>query len=75
MLDKFKEIENKVFTAPYKWLIKKGLIVSEKVFLTMLDLYGTSIEEYKGNPNWAGDDWWNKNVNVELFYIRTDIQE
>ena len=56
MLDKFKEIENKVFTAPYMWLIKKGLIVSEKVFLTMLDLYGTSIEEYKGNPNWAGDD-------------------
>ena len=56
MLDKFKEIENKIFTAPYKGLIKKGLIVSEKVFLTMLDLYGTSIEEYKGNPNWAGDD-------------------
>jgi|TARA_R100000152_G_C6719101_1_gene145375 hypothetical protein len=56
MLDKFKEIEHKLFTAPYRWLIKKGLIVSEKVFLTMLDLYGTSIEEYKGNPNWAGDD-------------------
>ena len=56
MLDKFKEIENKIFAAPYKWFIKKGLIVSEKVYLTMLDLYGKSIEEYRGNPNFPGDD-------------------
>lgn len=57
MKDKFLEWENKVFTAPYKWLIKKGLVVAEKVYLTMSDLYEKNfLEEYRGNPNWAGDD-------------------
>ena len=61
MIDKFKELENKLFTAPYRWLLKKGLItvmdISEKIYLTMADLYDKRFfDEYRGNPNWAGDD-------------------
>ena len=61
MIDKFKELENKLFTAPYRWLLKKGLItvmdISERVYLTMADLYDKRFfDEYRGNPNWAGDD-------------------
>ena len=57
MKDKFLEWEDRVFSAPYKWLIKKGLIVAEKVYLTMTDLYEKNfLKEYRGNPNWAGDD-------------------
>ena len=57
MWNKFLELENKIFTAPYKWLIKKGYIASKKLFLTMEDLYSRNVfKEYKGNPNWPGDD-------------------
>ena len=61
MIDKFKELENKLFTAPYRWLLKKGLItvmdISERIYLTMADLYDKRFyDEYRGNPNWAGDD-------------------
>ena len=57
MLERFKEIENRVFSAPYKWLIKKGYIVARKIYLTMDDLYQTKVlDAYRGNPNWAGDD-------------------
>ena len=61
MIDKFKKLENKLFTAPYRWLLKKGLItvmdISEKIYLTMADLYDKRFfDEYRGNPNWAGDD-------------------
>lgn len=56
MKDKFIEWENKIFSAPYKWLIKKGYIVARKLYLTMDDLYQDILDEYKGNPNWAGDD-------------------
>ena len=57
MIDKFFEWEHKIFSAPYKWLIKKGYIVAKKIFLSMEDLYEKKIfDEYKGNPNWAGDD-------------------
>ena len=61
MWEKFKKVENKLFTAPYRWLLKKGLItvmdISEKIYLTMADLYDKRFfDEYKGNPNWAGDD-------------------
>ena len=38
-LKKLKELEQKLFTAPYRWLLKKGLIVAEKVYLTLSDLY------------------------------------
>ena len=56
MIERFKEIENRVFSAPYKWLIKKGFIVARKIYLTMDDLYQDILDEYRGNPNWAGDD-------------------
>jgi len=57
MLEKFKQIENRIFSAPYKWFIKKGYIVARKIYLTMDDLYQTKVlDEYRGNPNWAGDD-------------------
>ena len=41
---------------PEEWLIKKGYIVARKLYLTMDDLYQDILDEYKGNPNWAGDD-------------------
>ena len=61
MWEKLKKVEDKLFTAPYKWLLKKGLItvmdISEKIYLTMADLYDKRFfDEYRGNPNWAGDD-------------------
>ena len=57
MIDKFFEWEHRMFTAPYKWLIKKGYVVAKKIFLSMEDLYEKKIlDDYKGNPNWAGDD-------------------
>ena len=59
MWEKFLEWEQKVFSAPYKWLITKGYIAIKKVYLSMEDLYEKTIydEQYRGNPNWAGDDW------------------
>jgi hypothetical protein len=57
MWNKFLQWEEKVFTSPYKWFIKKGYIVAKKIYLTMDDLYKSKIlDEYRGNPNWAGDD-------------------
>ena len=61
MWEKFLKLENKLFTAPYRSLLKKGLItvmnISENIYLTMADLYDKKFfDEYKGNPNWAGDD-------------------
>lgn len=57
MKNKFLEWEDRFFTAPYKWLITKGYIVAKKIYLSMDDLYQTKIlDEYRGNPNWAGDD-------------------
>ena len=61
MWENFKKVEEKLFTAPYRWLLKKGLItvmdISEKIYLTMADLYDKRFfDEYRGNPNWAGDD-------------------
>ena len=61
MKDKFLEWEERVFTAPYKWLVKKGIVVmlevSERIYMTMEDLYESRYEEpYRGNPNFPGDD-------------------
>ena len=56
MIERFKEIENRIFSAPYKWLVKKGYIVARKLYLIMDDLYQDILDEYRGNPNWAGDD-------------------
>ena len=56
-LKKLKELEQKIFTATYRWLLKKGLIVAEKVYLTLSDLFDQEyINDYSGNPNWSGDD-------------------
>lgn len=61
MWKKFLKLEDKIFSAPYKWFVKKGIVTvietSKKVFMTMEDLYESLYDEpYKGNPNWAGDD-------------------
>ena len=61
MWKKILRLENKIFSAPYKWFVKKGIVTvietSKKVFITMEDLYESLYDEpYKGNPNWAGDD-------------------
>ncbi len=61
LIQKIKEIEERAFTAPYKWFVKRGIItvmmVSNKVYMTMEDLYEKKyLQGYKGNPNWAGDD-------------------
>ena len=55
--DKFLYWEDRIFTAPYRWLITKGYIVAKKIYLSMEDLYQAKIyEDYKGNPNFPGDD-------------------
>ena len=61
MWKKFLDIEDKIFSAPYKWLVKKGIVVmlevSERIYMTMEDLYESRYEEsYRGNPNFPGDD-------------------
>tara|TARA_Y100001937_G_scaffold122082_1_gene181878 strand:- start:701 stop:886 length:186 start_codon:yes stop_codon:yes gene_type:complete len=61
MWKKFLEIEDKIFSAPYKWLVRKGIVVilevSERIYMTMEDLYESRYEEpYRGNPNFPGDD-------------------
>ncbi len=59
MWKKFLQWEDRIFTAPYKWLINKGYIVSYRVHMKMTDLYITRVlsdHTYRGNPNWAGDD-------------------
>ena len=61
MWKKFLEVEDKIFSAPYKWLVKKGIVVmlevTEKIYMTMEDLYESRYEEpYRGNPNFPGDD-------------------
>ena len=61
MWEKFKKVEDKLFTAPYRWLVKKGIVVmlevSERIYMSMEDLYESRYEEpYRGNPNYPGDD-------------------
>lgn len=61
MWKKFLKFEDKVFSAPYKWLVKKGIVavmeITEKIYMTMEDLYESRYEEpYRGNPNFPGDD-------------------
>ena len=58
---KFLQFEKRMFSAPYKWLLKKGIIaigtIAKRIYLSMDDLYEDKfLDEYKGNPNWAGDD-------------------
>ena len=41
MWKKFLKFEDKVFSAPYKWLVKKGIVVmmeiTEKIYMTIRD--------------------------------------
>lgn len=58
---KFLQFERRVFSAPYRWLLKKGIIaigtIAKRIYLSMDDLYEDKfLDEYKGNPNCAGDD-------------------
>ena len=43
LIQRLKEIEERAFTAPYNWFVKRGIItvmmVSNKVYMTMEDLY------------------------------------
>ena len=61
MIDKLRQLEERLFTAPYRWLVKKGIVLvldtSKKLYLTMEELYEKKyLGEYRGNPNWIGDD-------------------
>ena len=61
MWKKFLEWENRVFSAPYKWFIKKGivtvLVTSKRIYRTVEDLSESRYDEtYGGNPNFPGDD-------------------
>lgn len=61
MWKKFLRWEQKIFSAPYKWFIKKGIIIaietSKQIYMTMEDLYESRYDEpYNGNPNFPGDD-------------------
>ena len=58
---KLLQFEKRFFSGPYKWLLKKGIIaigtIAKRIYLSMDDLYEDKfLDEYKGNPNWAGDD-------------------
>ena len=61
MFKKLIELEKKLFSAPYKWLVKKGLVTelktSKRIYRTVEDLYESRYDEpYGGNPNFPGDD-------------------
>ena len=47
LIQRLKEIEERAFTAPYNWFVKRGIItvmmVSNKVYMTMEDLYEKNI--------------------------------
>ena len=56
MFKKLIELEKRLFSAPYKWLVKKGIITvlktSKKIYRTVEDLYESRYDEpYAGNPN------------------------
>ena len=59
MLEKLRNLEKKIFSTPYRWLLKKVQVIntSKKIERSMEDLYESLYDEpYAGNPNWAGDD-------------------
>ena len=61
MFKKIIELEKIIFSAPYKWLVKKGIVTvlktSKKIYRTVEDLYESRYDEpYAGNPNFPGDD-------------------
>ena len=61
MWKRFLRWEQKIFSAPYKWFIKKGIIIvietTKQIYMTMEDLYESRYDKpYRGNPNFPGDD-------------------
>ena len=61
MINKLLEWEDRFFTAPYKWLVRKGIVLaldtSKKLYLSLEDLYDKKyLGDYSGNPNFVGDD-------------------
>jgi len=61
MVNKLLEWEDRFFTAPYKWLVRKGIVLaldtSKKLYLSLEDLYDKKyLGNYNGNPNFVGDD-------------------
>ena len=56
MWKKFLKFEDKVFSAPYKWLVKKGivtiLVTSKKIYRTAEDFYESRYDEpFDESPN------------------------
>ena len=56
MFKKLIELEKKIFSAPYKWLIKKGvvtiLVASKKIYITAEDFYESRYDEpFDQSPN------------------------
>jgi hypothetical protein len=49
MWKKILKLEQKIFSAPYKWFIKKGLVkvikVTERLHMSMEDLYESLYDE------------------------------
>ena len=51
-----KELEKRIFSAPYRWLIKKGvvtiLVTSKKIYRTAEDFYESRYDEpFDQSPN------------------------
>jgi|TARA_Y100000996_G_scaffold389391_1_gene349765 hypothetical protein len=56
MFKKLIELEKKIFSAPYRWLIKKGvvtiLVTSKKIYRTAEDFYESRYDEpFDQSPN------------------------
>ena len=56
MFKKLLELEKRLFSAPYRWLVKKGivtiLVASKKIYRTAEDFYERRYEEpFDESPN------------------------
>ena len=56
MFKKFLELEKRLFSAPYRWLVKKGiitlLVASKKIYRTAEDFYESRYDEpFDESPN------------------------
>ena len=58
MFKKLAEIEKRVFSAPYRWLVKKGLVTilktSKKIYRTAEDFYESTYDgPFDESPNFS----------------------
>ncbi len=56
MFKKLLELEKRLFSAPYRWLVKKGivtiLVASKKIYRTAEDFYESRYDEpFDQSPN------------------------